>query len=60
VAALDSLPRNGFASHIFDSKIWARGAEIHQKFRTLARKNIWMKKDSDETDSSVTLLFAWI
>jgi len=59
VAALDPLPGKGFASHIFDAKIWVSCAEIYQKFRTFARKNIWMKKDSDETVSSVILLFAW-
>jgi hypothetical protein len=43
----------------FDAKIWVRGAEIHRKFRKFARKNIWMKKDCDETVSNVILLFAW-
>jgi hypothetical protein len=55
VAALDPLSRNGFASHIFDAKLWVRGTEIHQKFRTVARKNIWIKKGSDETVSIVIL-----
>jgi len=59
VVALDPLPRKGFASHIFDGKIWVRGAEIHQKLRTVARKNIWMKKDSDGTVSIVIPLFTW-
>jgi hypothetical protein len=55
VAALDPLSRNGFASHIFDAKIWVRGTEIHQKFRIVASKNIWMKKGSDVTVSIVIL-----
>jgi len=44
VAALDPLPRKGFASHIFDAELWVTGAEIRQKFGTFARKNICMEK----------------
>jgi hypothetical protein len=36
-----------------------RGAEVHQKFRTVTKKIFGRKKDSDETVSSVILLFTW-